>query len=100
MSIDFNNILTSKSVAEDNHHKVSTKPTYYQDNGLYEVITNEIHAYHKLPLKDDENKRYVRWEKGSRFYAVAVKNGDIYSLKTAMGYTTANKDYVKLIKKI
>lgn len=100
MSIDFNDILTSKSVAEDNHHKVSTKPSYYQDNGLYEVITDEIHAYKKLPLKGDKNKRYVRWEKGSRFYAVAVKNGDIYSLKTAVGYTTANKDYVKLIKKI
>lgn len=100
MSIDFNNFLTSKSVAEDNHHKVATKPTYYQGNGLYEVITNEIHAYHKLPLKDGNNKRYVRWEKGSRFYAVAVKNGDIYSLKTAMGYTTANKNYVKLIKKL
>lgn len=100
MSIDFNDILTSKSDAKADRHKVSAKPTYYQDNGLYEVITDEIHAYKKLPLKGDKNKRYVRWGKGSRFYAVAVKNGDIYSLKTAVGYTTANKDYVKLIKKI
>ncbi|WP_428835516.1 DUF5776 domain-containing protein [Secundilactobacillus kimchicus] len=36
--------------------------------------------------------------KGSRFYAKPEKYGKIYRFKTAVGYVTANKDYVKFIK--
>lgn len=97
-SIDFNSILSSKTVK-----KVIKKPTYYNQNGLYEVISDMIHAYKTLPLKQDaskHNQRYVRRTKGSRFYGVAVKNGNIYSLKTKEGYYTANKLDVKLIKNL
>ena len=76
------------------------EPYCFTAKGLYEVKTDLIHAYNKLPLKGDKNKRYVRLAKGSRFYGVAIKDGDIHSLKTQVGYLTANKDYVKLIKKI
>lgn len=89
-SYDFKNLIAGKT----------EKPSYYADKGLYEVVTSTINAYNKLPLKGDKNKRYVRFSKGSRFYAAPVKNGSIYSLKTAMGYVTANKNYVKLIKKL
>ena len=76
------------------------KPEYYTAKGLYEVKTDMVHAYNKLPLKGNQNKRYVRFTKGSRFYGVAVKDGDIYSLKTQVGYLSANKDYVELVKEV
>lgn len=94
-SIDFKDIMQSNSSSS-----TSATPTYYKVTGLYEVTASMIHAYNKLPLKGDGNKRYVRWAKGSRFYATAVKNGSIYSLKTKIGYCTANKDLVKLVKKL
>ena len=94
-SIDFKDIMQSNS-----NSSTSATPTYYKDTGLYEVTASMISAYNKLPLKGDGNKRYVRWAKGSRFYATAVKNGSIYSLKTKIGYCTANKDLVKLVKKL
>lgn len=96
-SIDFKGIMRSKSRSSTT---ASAKPSYYKDAGLYEVTASMISAYTKLPLKGDGNKRYVRWAKGSRFYATAVKNGSIYSLKTKIGYCTANKDLVKLVKKL
>jgi len=96
-SIDFKDIMRSKSRSSTT---TSAKPSYYKDAGLYEVTASMISAYNKLPLKGDGNKRYVRWAKGSRFYATAVKNGSIYSLKTKIGYCTANKDLVKLVKKL
>ena len=89
-SYDFKNLIAGNT-------RNTEKPSYYAAKGLYEVITPTIHAYNKLPLRD---KRYVRFSKGSRFYAVPVKNGSIYSLKTAKGYVTANAKYVKLIKKL
>lgn len=98
-SIDFNSILTSKGEKV----KAVEKPTYYDKNGLYEVTADIIHAYKTLPLKqadDKHNQRFVRRAKGSRFYGVAVKDGDIYSLKTKEGYYTANKLDVKLIKSL
>jgi hypothetical protein len=94
-SYDFKNLLKSNGKSA-----TPIKPEYYTAKGLYEVKTDLIHAYNKLPLKGDKNKRYVRLTKGSRFYGVAVKDGDIYSLKTQVGYLTANKDYVDLIKEI
>lgn len=94
-SYDFKNLLKSNGKSA-----TPIKPEYYTAKGLYEVKTDLIHAYNKLPLKGDKNKRYVRLAKGSRFYGVAVKDGDIYSLKTQVGYLTANKDYVELIKEV
>ena len=89
-SYDFKNLIAGNT-------RRAEKPSYYADKGLYEVVTSKINAYNKLPLSD---KRYVRFSKRTRFYAVPVKNGDIHSLKTTMGYVTANKKYVKLIKKL
>ncbi len=94
-SYDFKGILKSNGKSD-----TPIKPEYYTAKGLYEVKTDMVHAYNKLPLKGDKNKRYVRLTKGSRFYGVAVRNGDIYSLKTQVGYLTANKDYVDLIKEV
>lgn len=94
-SYDFKGILKSNGKSD-----TPIKPSYYASKGLFEVKADMVHAYNKLPLKGNKNKRYVRFAKGSRFYGVAVKNGDIYSLKTQVGYVTANKDYVDLIKKI
>ena len=94
-SYDFKGLLKSNNKSSD-----SIKPSYYKEKGLYEVKADLIHAYNTLPLKGDKNKRYVRFAKGSRFYAVSVKDGDVFSLKTQVGYFTANKDYVDLIKKI
>ena len=94
-SYDFKKLLKSNGKSA-----TPTKPEYYTAKGLYEVKTDLIHAYNKLPLKGDKNKRYVRLAKGSRFYGVAVKDGDIHSLKTQVGYLTANKDYVELVKEV
>ena len=92
-SYDFKKLLKSNGKSA-----TPIKPEYYTAKGLYEVKTDLIHAYNKLPLKGDKNKRYVRLSKGSRFYGVAIKDGDIHSLKTQVGYLTANKDYVELVK--
>lgn len=94
-SYDFKGILKSNSKSD-----TPIKPSYYASKGLFQVKVDMVHAYNKLPLKGNKNKRYVRFAKGSRFYGVAVKNGDIYSLKTQVGYVTANKDYVELIRAI
>jgi len=94
-SYDFKGILKSNGKSD-----TPIKPSYYASKGLFEVKADMVHAYNKLPLKGNKNKRYVRLAKGSRFYGVAVRNGDIYSLKTQVGYLTANKDYVDLIKEV
>ena len=94
-SYDFKNLLKSNGKSD-----TPIKTSYYASKGLFEVKADMVHAYNKLPLKGNKNKRYVRLAKGSRFYGVAVKDGDIYSLKTQIGYLTANKDYVDLIKAI
>ena len=94
-SYDFKGILKSNGKSD-----TPIKPEYYTAKGLYEVKADLIHAYNELPLKGDKNKRYVRLAKGSRFYGVAIKDGDIHSLKTQVGYLTANKDYVELVKEV
>ena len=94
-SYDFKNLLKSNGKSD-----TPIKPSYYASKGLFEVKADLIHAYNELPLKGNKNKRYVRLTKGSRFYGVAIKDGDIYSLKTQVGYLTANKDYVDLIKEV
>ncbi|WP_282801111.1 N-acetylmuramoyl-L-alanine amidase [Secundilactobacillus kimchicus] len=71
------------------------KPEYYKTKGLYEVIAPKVYAYKDIKA---QQKRAVRFMKGSRFYAKPKKYGKIYRFKTAVGYVTANKDYVKFIK--
>ena len=89
-SIDFNNIMKGSS---------SKKATYYKVDGLYEVLASQLNAYTSLSLSKSQQRR-VRFSKGSRFYATAEKNGSIYSLKTKMGYFSANKDLVKLVMEL
>ncbi|KRK48207.1 N-acetylmuramoyl-L-alanine amidase [Secundilactobacillus kimchicus] len=71
------------------------EPEYYKTKGLYEVVAPKVYAYKDLKA---QQKRAVRFMKGSRFYAQPKKYGKIYRFKTAVGYVTANKDYVKFIK--
>ncbi|WP_282803903.1 DUF5776 domain-containing protein [Secundilactobacillus kimchicus] len=53
-----------------------------------------MYAYKEIKA---QQKRAVRFMKGSRFYATPKKYGKIYRFKTPVGYITANKDYVKFI---
>ncbi|WP_282801109.1 DUF5776 domain-containing protein [Secundilactobacillus kimchicus] len=64
---------------------------------LHEMIVPKVYAYKDLKA---QQKRAVRFMKGSRFYAKPKKYGKIYRFKTAVGYVTANKDYVKFIKAV
>ena len=66
-SYDFKNLLKSNGKSA-----TPIKPEYYASKGLFEVKADMVHAYNKLPLKDDKNKRYVRFAKGSRFYGAAA----------------------------
>lgn len=74
-----------------------SKPEYYRTKGLYEVIAPKVNAYRDVAFKQ---KRRVRFTKGSFFYGTPKKYGSIYRLRTAVGYITANKDYVKFIDKV
>lgn len=73
------------------------KDEYYKTKGLYEVKVARINAYNDVAFK---SKRYVRFTKGTRFYANVVQYGKITRFKTSMGYFSSNKKYVKFIKKI
>ncbi|WP_268914162.1 N-acetylmuramoyl-L-alanine amidase [Lentilactobacillus sp. SPB1-3] len=75
----------------------SNKPEYYKTKGLYEVTVKQVNAYKDIKA---QQKRSVRLTKGSRFYAKPKKYGKIYRFKTAVGYITANKSYVKFIKAV
>ncbi|WP_024526893.1 GH25 family lysozyme [Levilactobacillus brevis] len=86
-SYDFDGKLSGKAT------KATPKKTsYWADNGLYEVITSEVNVYGK-PALDAANKRRIHFSKGSTI------NGKVYRIKTDVGYISANKDYVKLIRK-
>lgn len=74
------------------------KPSYWSDNGLYEVITSQVNVYGKVAL-DKADKRRMRLTKGSTIYGKAVKYKNIYRIKTDSGFITANKSMVKLIRK-
>jgi len=91
-SYDFDGKLSGKSKVA---HK---KASYWADNGLYEVITSKVNVYGK-PALDKANKRRVHFSRGSTIYGKAVKYGKVYRIKTAVGYISANKDYVKLVRK-
>ncbi|MDN6576645.1 MAG: autolysin [Lactiplantibacillus plantarum] len=92
-SYDFDGKLSGKTTKAT--HK---KASYWADNGLYEVITSEVNVYGK-PALDKANKRRVHFSKGSTIYGKAVNYGKVYRIKTDVGYISANKDYVKLVRK-
>ncbi|MCP9615210.1 hypothetical protein [Levilactobacillus brevis] len=56
------------------------------------MITSEVNVYGK-PALDKANKRRIHFSKGSTIY------GKVYRIKTDVGYISANKDYVKLVRK-
>ncbi|WP_283680459.1 GH25 family lysozyme [Lentilactobacillus sp. Marseille-Q4993] len=91
-SYDFDGTLTGNNVKTK-----AEMPKYYNTPGLYEVTAKMIHAYRDKKFKV---KRYVRWEKGSRFYGTPVKYGKITRLKTELGYVTSNTSKVKLVKEV
>lgn len=94
-SRDFDGKLSGTNTAAK---KIAKKATYWSENGLYEVITDRVNVYGK-PALDKANKRRIHFSKGSTIYGKAVKYGKIYRIKTDVGYISANKDYVKLIRK-
>lgn len=77
--------------------KKAAKNEYYKTNGLYEVLVNKAHAYKQADFKV-KRKNYLA--KGTRIYGTPVKYGNIYRLKTKIGYFTANKKYIKFISAI
>ncbi len=84
----------SGKVTKEAHKKAS----YWANNGLYEVITDQVNVYGK-PALDKANKRRIHFSKGSTIYGKSVKYGKVYRIKTDVGYISANKDYVKLVRK-
>lgn len=72
------------------------KAAYWSDSGLFEVTAKVVYAYKESSFK---TKRRVHFSKGSTFYGDAVKYGKVYRIQTKMGYFTANKSMVKLIRK-
>lgn len=72
------------------------KSNYYSDGSLFEMLGDRS-VYNSLHLVDSE-KRRVRLTKGSRIYAKPVKNGKIWTLKSKIGYISANKKFVKKIE--
>lgn len=78
--------------------KAAKKASYWADNDLYEVITSVVNVYGK-PALDKADKRRIHFSKGSTIYGKSVKYGKAYRIKTDVGYISANKDYVKLVRK-
>lgn len=72
------------------------KPQYWKDGSLFECKV-PLHVFKTLDFSKD-NRRRVYLGKWTRIYGEPVKNGSIYSLKTAIGYISANKAYVQKIE--
>lgn len=72
------------------------EPKYWSDGKLFELKTN-LHVFKSLDLSK-ENRRRVYLGKWTRIYGEPVKNGSVYTLKTAIGYISANKEYVQKIE--
>ncbi|KRN17763.1 autolysin [Secundilactobacillus similis DSM 23365 = JCM 2765] len=92
-SYDFDGSLSGSSATNK-----KAKPAYWSTNGLYEVIADHINVYGKIAL-DKAHQRRIHFTKGSTIYGKAVKYGKVYRIKTDVGYISANKDYVKLVRK-
>lgn len=71
------------------------KPQYWSDGSLFEMIA-DCHVFHTLDFKQTPRRTF--FPKRTRVYGTPVKNGSIYSIKTAMGYISANKAYVQKIE--
>lgn len=101
-SYDFDGSLSGIKYSENPSPKksASKKASYWSDNGLYEVSSKSpVNVYGTLKF-EDAHKRRERFERGSRVYAKAVKYGNVYRLMLSPdNYITANKNYVKLIRK-
>jgi len=104
-SYDFDGSLSGikysvKTSNAKSNPKTPSKKSYWSNNGLYEVISKgPVNVYGTLKF-GDSHKRRSRFSSGSRFYAKSVKYGSIYRLMLSKNnYVTANKDYVKLIRK-
>lgn len=72
------------------------KPQYWSDGSLFECKV-PLHVFKTLDFSK-ENRRRVYLGKWTRIYGEPVKNGSVYSLKTAIGYISANKAYVQKIE--
>lgn len=71
------------------------KPQYWKDGSLFELKV-PLHVFKTLDFSKD-NRRRVYLGKWTRIYGEPVKNGSVYSLKTAIGYISANKAYLQKI---
>lgn len=84
--------------ASYNHNDIFAevdKPQYWKDGSLFECKV-PLHVFKTLDFSKD-NRRRVYLGKWTRIYGEPVKNGSVYSLKTAIGYISANKAYVQKI---
>lgn len=91
----FQGMLLDCSYNVNNIFDDNTKPEYWKDGSLFEMIS-DCHVYHTLDFKQKPRRTF--FPKRTRVYGKPVKNGSIYSIKTAMGYISANKQFVNKIK--
>lgn len=98
-SIDFNSILSSSSAVS--HSSIKSVDKYYTSSkiALYEVTGSYVSVY-KSDNFSDAVKSEIKYAKGSRIWASAVKSGSITHLKLqyANGYISSNTKFVKRIK--
>lgn len=83
----FESIVKPATPAVQNSNFVQDGRFFYSEPGL--------NAYHDQELT---SQRKVRWGKGSYFYGTIVKVGNRYRIKTAVGYVSAYKDWVKKVE--
>lgn len=90
-SIDYTGAFTSElSITEE-------KPKYLEKGSYFQVKSDEISVYSDVHFK---NKTGDTLQKGSKFHANVIKQGNIYRLKylDTFGYVTANAAFVSKIK--
>lgn len=95
-SYDFDGTLTGErftSIVQPAKPAARAVP-FVTDGRLFYSETG-VNAYHDQELS---SQRRVRWGKGSYFYGSTVKVGNRYRIKTAVGYVSAYKDWVKKVE--
>lgn len=86
LSYDYSGAFTHELPSDANQY-VSDGKLFYSETG--------VNLYHDKELT---KKRKPRWGKGSYFYGEPVKVGNTYRIKTAVGYVSANKKWVKKVE--
>lgn len=73
----------------------AAKASAFVTDGRLFYSETGVNVYHDQKLS---SQRRVRWGKGSQFYGTVVKDGNRYRIKTAVGYVSSYKDWVKKVE--